>query len=92
MQPMKNVVDKQVTFIIYIVSDNWQRLYSRLRSNKQVYSLLFQIQGNTNHVTVFENGSISILLVIMKNTLNFSRLLPSDPFHSFSFYSKLELF
>ena len=76
MQPMKNVVDKQVTFIIYIVSDNWQRLYSRLRSNKQVYSLLFQIQGNTNHVTVFENGSISILLVIMKNTLNFSPLLP----------------
>ena len=62
MQPMKNVVDKQVTFIIYIVSDNWQRLYSRLRSNKQVYSPLFQTQGNTNYITVFENGSILLHL------------------------------
>ena len=75
---MKNVVDKQVTFIIYIVSDNWQRLYSRHRSNKQVYFLLFQIQGNTSHVTVFESGSTSLRLYIvkMKNTINFSPLLP----------------
>ena len=73
MQPMKNVVDKQVTFIIYIVSDNWQRLYSRLRSNKQVYSLLFQIQGNTNYVTVFESGSTSLRLYDEK----YYKLFPS---------------
>ena len=72
---MKNVVNKQVTFSIYIVSDNWQRLYSRIRSNKQVYSLLFQIRGKTNYVTVFESGS-TLLRLYNEKTINFSPLLP----------------